>query len=62
MAGYKKWMLLFIFLGFLFALFITFGRDYVEHAPLIGWSGAVVCYAIAYAIVRTAVKQSRKQR
>ncbi|TCP57714.1 hypothetical protein EV586_102158 [Tumebacillus sp. BK434] len=59
MAADKKWMLLFIFLGFLFALFITFGRDYVEHAPLIGWGGAVVCYGIAYGITRTASRRKR---
>lgn len=53
MPSYKKWMLLFIFLGFLCALFITFGREYAEQAPLIGWGGAVVCYGIAYGIVRS---------
>ncbi|WP_157729329.1 hypothetical protein [Tumebacillus algifaecis] len=53
MPSYKKWMLLFIFLGVLCGLFITFGRGVVEHAPLIGWGGAVVCYAIAFGIVKS---------
>ncbi|MFD2170219.1 hypothetical protein [Tumebacillus lipolyticus] len=53
MGRKKVWVLVLIFIGILFSLFINFGQEWVEKAPLIGWSGAAVCYLIALLIARS---------